>query len=74
MARTPKQMCDDFDLAILGRSDIDPHEILHEIIADIVDSMRLAIMNTEPNEMLVLRDRLNIIATVEDYITNHYAT
>ena len=47
---------------------VNPHEVLHAIIADIQDSYALAMHK----QGIKFVDRTLIHATVNDYIANHY--
>lgn len=42
MSRMPDQIMGDFDIATRGQADIDPREVLWEVIDDIRSSYRLA--------------------------------
>lgn len=66
--RTPDEIMSDFDAAVSGQADIDPREILWEILADVQDSYRLAMESTA----VPLIDIEEITGTVTDYLVNHY--
>ena len=69
MPRTPDSIMADFNMAVLGIDDLNPHEILQEIIADVLDSVELACRTYSdvggPGVM-------SIYQTVESYVINHY--
>lgn len=70
----PTLLMQDFDLAVKGQADHDPYEILHAILGDVLDSVRLAIadlpvMGSATEE---IGRKRNAVSEVEDYIANHY--
>ncbi len=58
--QTPQALVQAFTDGVQGRADIDVGGVVHDIIADVVDSFRLAGATDEQ------------VATVQDYIANHY--
>ena len=71
--RTPDEIMRDFDLAVKGQADIDPHDILWEIIEDIQDSYHLAMMTSSympGHYRKTVADEIK--KEVSDYISNHY--
>lgn len=65
----PELLMDDFVDAVNGTADIDPFEVLHGILGDVMDSVRLAMSE----DFLIPRDSAkNVMAIVEDYIANNY--
>lgn len=60
---------DDFDAACAGRADIDPREILHEVIADIMDTVRITLLRSP---MASAELTLEVLNTAEDYVVNFY--
>lgn len=64
----------DFDAACCGQSDLDPREILWEVISDILDSVDLAVRcYTDPAYPSDSDDlNIEITDTVRDYVGNHY--
>lgn len=67
--RHPDEILADFDAAVQGRADIDPREILWEIIEDIQHSYALAMETDERVDDFAAAD---VSATVSDYLVNHY--
>lgn len=67
--RHPDEILADFDAAVAGRADIDPREILWEILADVQDSYALAM---ETDERVDDATAHEITLTVTDYLVNHY--
>ena len=68
-ARTPDEIMSDFDAAVSGQVDIDPREILWEILADVQDSYRLAMENVPQIDGDTIEE---VAGTVTDYLVNHY--
>ena len=58
--QTPQALVETFNIGIRGQGDIDVGDVVHDIIADIIDSFRLAGVTDEQ------------LATVQDYVVNHY--
>ena len=67
MARHPDVILADFEAAVRGTADIDPYEILHEIIGDVQSSYRLAMTDVVDPERVD-----EVQNTVTDYVANHY--
>lgn len=74
MTTLPDQLMADFEAATRGRADLDPMEILHGILGDVLDSVRLAIADLPVmgSAMEEAERKRAAIAEVEDYIANHY--
>lgn len=70
--RHPDEIMRDFQVAVMGREDIDPHAVLNEILDDVLNSMVLAINKIVDEGSIDPEHRTEIIDTVRDYITNHY--
>ena len=75
----PDLLMADFEAGCKGTADVDMHEVLHAIIGDVLDSVRLAMSTPDPDDLdhghptFVPKERRdNILATVEDYIVNNY--
>lgn len=66
--RTPDQIMADFDAAVKGTADIDPREILWEIVGDVSGSYELAMQNEGIKADIIG----NVSNTVGDYLSNHY--
>lgn len=65
----PDLLMSDFQDAALGLTDIDIYEVLHGIIADVLDSARLALREHPDVTNDTVTDVMN---TVEDYVANNY--
>lgn len=64
--RPPAEILADFDAAVRGLADIDPREVLGEILEDVCSSLRLAVASLAPD------DARAVLSTVEDYIARYY--
>ncbi len=64
MSRTPDEIMADFDKATQGQADIDPRDILWEVIYDILDSVKLAC-----DELVSIED---VYPVVSDYVSTNY--
>lgn len=66
--RTPTQINEDLDAALKGTADIDPLDVIFEIVDDALDSMSLAL-----REAGVAQEVIDAaLETTNDYIGNHY--
>jgi len=67
--RTPDQILSDLSDALTGQRDVDALDLVHEIIADVLSSVRLALQggHLDPD----FAD--DVITEVQDYVGNHYA-
>lgn len=70
----PDLLMEDFEAGCKGTADVDMMEVLHAILSDVVDTMRLVlddlpVMGTASEE--AERKRQAVLA-VEDYIANNY--
>ena len=68
MTTLPEQLLNDLEQGVRVQSDIDVFGAVHAIIADVIDSMRLALSDTA----LSSEERRAVITEVEDYVANHY--
>lgn len=65
----PDLLMEQFEAGCKGTADVDMHEVLHAILADVVDSMRLAL---DEEVLAAQADKADVIKVVEDYIANNY--
>lgn len=65
---TPDELLDRFDAGCRGDSDIDMRGVLWDILADVVDTMRLAL----ENDGVLSGSALTVYLTVQDYLVNNY--
>lgn len=79
MARTPDEIMSDFEAAALGLADVDIHDVLWEIIEDVLHSVKLTQESfdaaVKANEDIFLGDPgelPNFYVTLRDYVVNHY--
>lgn len=56
-----------FDEGCKGYADINMHEVLHGIIGDVLDSVRLSMAVAGLSDKVVV-----VLSPVEDYIANNY--
>lgn len=75
--RHPDEIMTDFDAAVKGQADIDPREILHEIIADILDTagrdLRSRFDHSVAGRPMVTPVQINEhLLSVQQYVTNFY--
>lgn len=68
MARHPDEILTDFAKAVKGTADINPHDILWEIINDVTDSAILAVRGADVSD----KQLEEIDQTIEDYVANTY--
>lgn len=70
----PVLLMQDFDMACKGQADIDPREVLHGILGDVLDTVRLAITDLPVMGSAIEEEhrKRDAIAAVEDYIANNY--
>lgn len=71
----PEQLCENFDAGVYERElGFDVGSVVHEIIADVLDSYELALREATKNAGFTMsKDFLDDVrTTVEDYIANHY--
>jgi hypothetical protein len=66
--RSPDEIMRDFDAAVTGQADIDPRDVLWEILDDIQKSYDLAMQSAGVERI----QRQEIGLSVEDYIANNY--
>lgn len=69
--RHPDQIMEDFHKAVRGQGDVDPMDVLWEIIEDICDSFTLAIRDEFPGKQNASSIDI-IMGTVGDYVANYY--
>jgi hypothetical protein len=66
--RNPLDILADFDAAVKGTADIDPYDILWEIIGDVSGSYELAMIHEGINPDTIG----NVSNTVGDYLSSYY--
>jgi hypothetical protein len=65
---TPEQLLARFDAGAQGRADVDMRETLWAILTDVQNSYGLAMKEAG----IEISKRVEIHATVSDYLANHY--
>lgn len=66
----PDLLMQDFEAGCKGTADVDMHEVLHAILADVLDSVSLALEGVGMSST----NRKIVRESIEDYIANHYGS